>query len=101
MIAKTEINRAFAIGQFESDRQFLDQTGWTGQAYKRWVTRSSDPCHFCLAKAAAPPVPLDMPFASLGDVVTAVMELDDGSISVRKLAIDRCRQATCELLLRL
>ena len=101
VIAKTETNRAFAIGQYEADRQFLDQTGWTGQAYKRWVTRSSDPCHFCLAKAAAPPVPFDRPFASLGDVVMAVVELDDGSIRVRKLAIDRCRQAPYELLLRL
>ena len=57
VIAKTETNRAFTIGQCEADRQFLDQNGWTGKAYKPGVTRSSNPCHFCLAKAAAPPVP--------------------------------------------
>jgi hypothetical protein len=45
VIAKTETNRAFTISQYEADRQFLDQNGWTGQAYKRRVTRSSNPCH--------------------------------------------------------
>ena len=78
MIAKTETNRAFTISQCEADRQFLDQNGWTGKAYKRGITRSSNPCHFCLAKAAAPPVPFDRPVFSLGDVVTAVVELEDG-----------------------
>ena len=32
VIAKTETNRAFSMSQFQADRQFLDQNGWTGQA---------------------------------------------------------------------
>ena len=52
MIAKTETNRAFSMSQFQADRQFLDQNGWTGQAYRKWVCRGPNPCVFCLAKQA-------------------------------------------------
>jgi hypothetical protein len=87
VIARTETNRAFTMSQYHADRQFLDQNGWTGQAYKKWVTRSSNPCPFCQAKAAEPAVPFDTPFADIGDVVTANVTLEDGTISVRKLPI--------------
>lgn len=78
VIAKTGTNRAFTISQCEGDREFLDQNGWTGKAYKRGIMRSSNPCHFCLAKAAAPRCLFDRAFVSLGDVVTAVVDLADG-----------------------
>jgi hypothetical protein len=87
VIAKTETNRAFSMSQYQADRQFLEQNGWTGQAYKKWVTRSSNPCPFCLAKAAEAAVPFETPFANIGDVVTANVPGADGSTNVRSLVI--------------
>jgi hypothetical protein len=87
LIAKTETNRAFTMSQYQADRQFLAQNDLTGKAYKRWITRSSDPCVFCLAKAAEDPVPFDTAFAELGDVITANVELADGRMSTRTLSI--------------
>jgi hypothetical protein len=87
VIAKTETNRAFSISQYQADRQFLDQNGWTGQAYKKWVTHSPNPCPFCQAKAAEPAIPFDLPFAEIGDTVTAHTEAEDGTVTVRAYPI--------------
>ena len=78
VIAKTETNRAFTIGQCEADRQFLDQNGWTGKAYKPWghaqlQSVSLLPSEGCCAAGA-----FLIGVVSLGDVVTAVVELEDG-----------------------
>jgi hypothetical protein len=83
VIAKTETNRAFSMSQYQADRQFLDQNSWTGQAYKKWVTHSPNPCPFCQAKAAEPAIPFDVPFANIGDTVTAHTQAEDGTVTVR------------------
>lgn len=87
-IARTETNRAFTTAQFEADAQFLAQNDLTAKAYKKWITRSDNPCAFCLNLAAKPPIPFETNFADLGDVLTATVELEDGSKSVRKLPIN-------------
>jgi hypothetical protein len=61
VIAKTETNRAFSMSQYQADRQFLDQAGWSGQAYKQWVWRGPNPSVFCLAKQAEGAIPFDEP----------------------------------------
>jgi hypothetical protein len=55
VIAKSETNRAFNLSQFQADRQFLEQNGWTAQAYKRWICRGPSPCMF--AWPSSPKVP--------------------------------------------
>jgi hypothetical protein len=88
VIAKDQTNRAFTMGQYESDKQFLAQNDLTGRAYKKWITQSANPCVFCKAKAAEPPIPFDQPFGEVGDVWTATEERADGSLAVRKLPIN-------------
>ena len=65
-IARTETNRAFTLAQFEADRQFIEQNKLEGRAFKKWTTRSDNPCPFCLQLASEPPVPFDRNFRSLG-----------------------------------
>lgn len=88
VIAKSEANRAFTASQYEADRQFLDQNGLTGRAFKKLITRSASPCQFCLNMAAQPPIPFDQNFANLGEVLSATFEKQDGTTSVRKMKVD-------------
>jgi hypothetical protein len=87
VIAKTETNRAFSMSQFQADRQFLDQNGWTAQAYRKWVCRGPAPCVFCLAKQAEPAVPFGEPFVRIGDTVMAQSTGDDGTVKVHAYPI--------------
>src|SRR6185312_4392919 len=73
VIAHTETNRAFTLAQYEADRQFLAENDLTAKAFKKLVTRSANPCPFCLAQAARPAIPFDEPFAKIGDVLTATV----------------------------
>ena len=70
-IARTETNRAFTLAQFEADRQFIEQNKLESRAFKKWTTRSDNPCPFCLQLASEPPVPFNRNFRSLGDDVSA------------------------------
>ena len=67
VIARTETNRAFTRAQFEADKQFIEQNELT--AYKKWITRSSNPCPFCQELASEPAVPFQMNFRSVGSAV--------------------------------
>jgi hypothetical protein len=88
VIAQTETNRAFTMAQYEADKQFLAQNDLTAKAYKQLVTRSDNPCPFCLAQAAKPPIPFTQSFANLGDILSATVTLADGSTSVRKMTVN-------------
>jgi hypothetical protein len=87
VIAKSETNRAFSMSQFQADRQFLDQNGWTAQAYRKWVCRGPNPCVFCLAKQAEPAVPFGEPFVRIGDTVMAQSTSEDGTVKVHAYPI--------------
>lgn len=82
-IARTETARAFTSSQYQADKQFIQQNDLQGKAYKKWVTRSSNPCPLCLSKAAQGPIPFDTPFANIGDEVSATYE-QDGKTKVLK-----------------
>lgn len=82
-IARTETNRAFTRSQYEADKQFITQNGFEGRAYKKWITRSSNPCPFCQAKATEPPIPFDNAFAEVGDELAVTFE-ENGITKVRK-----------------
>ena len=85
-IARTETNRAFTRSQFEADSQFIKANDLEGRAYKKWITRSDNPCPLCQAKAAEPPIPFKTAFAELGDELTAVYE-QDGKTKVLKQTV--------------
>ena len=87
VIAKSETNRAFNLSQFQADRQFLEQNGWTAQAYRKWVCRGPNPCVFCLAKQAEPSVPFGEPFVRIGDTVMAQSTSEDGTVKVHAYPI--------------
>jgi hypothetical protein len=78
VIAKTETNRAFLMSQFQADRPFLDQNGWTGQAYASGSAEDRT-LVFCLAKQAEPAVPFGEPFVRIGDTVIAQSTAKDGT----------------------
>lgn len=85
-IARTETNRAFTRSQYEADWQFIQQNGLEGRAFKKWITRSGNPCPLCQAMADEPPIPFDSPFAELGDEVSATYE-DNGKTKVIKQVV--------------
>ena len=66
-IARTETNRAFTRAQYEADRQFIKQNKLSKRAYKRWKTRSDNPCDFCKSLANGKLIPFSTAFAKLGD----------------------------------
>ena len=70
-IARTETNRAFTLAQFEADEQFIEQNNLQGRAFKKWITRSDNPCPFCLQLASEPPIPFDRNFRNFGGTVVA------------------------------
>lgn len=85
-IARTETNRAFTRSQYEADWQFIQQNQLEGRVFKKWITRSGNPCPLCQAKAEEAPIPFDRPFAELGDEITATYE-EDGKTKVLKQKI--------------
>lgn len=85
-IARTETNRAFTRAQFEADQQFLTTNNLVGRAYKKWVTRSDNPCVFCKALANEPPIPFGNAFRTVGGDIT-VKQVDDGVTKVKKLNV--------------
>lgn len=68
-IARTETNRAFTRAQYEADIQFIRQNKLQGKAYKKWVTRSDNPCPFCQSLANEPAVPFQKSFRDIGDTL--------------------------------
>lgn len=86
-IARTEASRAFNQSQLQSDLQFVEQNGLEGKAYKKWITRNDNPCQFCLAMAAEPPIPLGNNFVDLGDMIE-VEDTANGKVKLRKMSID-------------
>ncbi len=68
-IARTEANRAFTMAQYEADKQFIEQNGLEGKAFKKWHTRSSNPCEFCLALEREGMIPFDEAFRDLGETI--------------------------------
>ena len=86
-IARTETNRAFTQSQFHADRQFLEQNGLEGRAYKKWVTTNDKPCATCLYLESQEPIPFERNFANLGDELVTTYE-DDGKVKKRSLLIN-------------
>lgn len=86
-IARTETNRAFTRAQYEADAQLIAENSLQGRAYKKWITRSDNPCPICKSLASEPPIPLDNPFRSLGDEMTVTYE-ENGSTRVRSMVFD-------------
>lgn len=82
VIAKTETNRAFAMSQYQADRQFLEQNGLVDRAYKQWICRGPNPCPFCLAKQSEGPIPFEEPFVKIGDTVRAETTDENGNVTV-------------------
>jgi hypothetical protein len=74
-IARTETNRAFTRAQFEADIQFVKENDLV--AFKKWVTRSGNPCAFCQALASEPAIPLGKSFRNIGASVSAGKEVFD------------------------
>ncbi len=87
-IARTETNRAFTQSQFQADLQFLKDTGLMDSAYKQWVTRSENPCPYCLELASRGPIPFDENFESLGAELHYDYTKKNGEIVKRTLKID-------------
>lgn len=82
VIARTETNRAFTRAQFEADAQFIDQNELGGKAYKRWRTRSDNPCAYCQALEKEPAIPFDNAFRDLGDEITVGKGKDKKTLKV-------------------
>lgn len=68
-ISRTETNRAFTLAQYEADLQFTEQNNLEGRVFKKWRTRSANPCEFCRALANEPAIPIEKNFRSLGDKI--------------------------------
>lgn len=86
-IARTETNRAFTQSQFQADLQFIKQNGYEDKAYKKWVTRSDNPCAICINLASQPPIPFETNFADIGDTLTGVFTNAKGKIRVLKQVV--------------
>lgn len=86
-IARTETNRAFTQAQYQADLQFIKQNGYDGQAYKKWITRSINPCPTCLDLASQPPIPFTKNFADLGDEIVTTYE-ENGKTKVKTQMVD-------------
>lgn len=83
-VARTETNRAFTRSQYEADRQFIEQNNLEGRVYKKWVTRSDDPCAYCQKLSSEGWIPFDKPFRNLGDTVST----DSGTLPVSFESLD-------------
>jgi hypothetical protein len=87
-IARTETNRAFTQSQYFADLQFIKQNGFDGQAYKKWTTRSDNPCAICQSLASQGPIPFSQNFADLGDELTATYTDEKGKTRVLKQVVN-------------
>lgn len=87
VVATTETNRAFTRAQFEADKMFISQNKLEKRAYKKLVTRSDNPCPFCLSLADEPPIPFDNSFRDLGDEMTVSYE-EDGKTTTRTMVFN-------------
>lgn len=83
-IARTESNRAFTMAQFEADSQFVKTNDLEKRAFKQWVTRSDNPCPYCIELSQEGPIPFFKNFRNLGDSVTA----DGKSLDVNFTALE-------------
>lgn len=86
-IANTEASRAFNQSQLQADLTFMKQNDLDGKVYKKWITRSGNPCKFCQDMASQPPIPLKQNFLELGDSVEVIDESGDKP-KVKKMSID-------------
>lgn len=86
-VARTETNRAFTQSQYQADKQFIKQNRLDGLAYKKWITRSDNPCALCQEMASRPPVPFKNDFLEFGSELTVTYE-QDGKTRVQKQKID-------------
>lgn len=86
-IARTETNRAFTQSQFFADKQFIIQNGLEGKAYKKWITRSANPCPLCTAEAQKAPIPFNQAFFNLGEEAVVTYE-ENGKTKVQKQPIN-------------
>lgn len=68
-VARTETNRAFTESQYQADRQFIEQNDLQGKAFKKWHTRSTNPCEFCQSLEREGMIPFDQPFRKVGESV--------------------------------
>lgn len=69
-ISRTETNRAFTRAQYDADREFIKQNKLGKRAYKRWVTRSGNPCEFCQSLSDEGLIPFSQDFRGLGSSIT-------------------------------
>lgn len=83
-IARTETNRAFTNAQYEADRQFLKQNKLEKRAFKQWMTRSDNPCEFCLSLERRGRIPFYESFQGLGSTI----EIDGKTLDVKFEAIN-------------
>lgn len=86
-VARTETNRAFTQSQFQADKQFLKQNDLEGRGYKKWITRSDNPCALCQEMASRPAVPFKQDFLEFGSELTVTYE-ENGKTRVQKQKID-------------
>lgn len=87
-IARTEASRARNRAQFEADRQFIQQNGLEARAFKKWITRSGNPCPICRYFASLPPRPFGEPFAKLGETISVPFDKDiDGREGVQIIKV--------------
>ena len=70
VVARTETNRAFTRSQFEADSQFVEQNELDGKVFKKWHTRSDNPCEFCKALEQEGMIPFDQSFRNVGESVS-------------------------------
>lgn len=86
-IARTETNRAYTRAQYEADDQLIVDNDLQGRAFKKWVTRSGNPCPICKALAAEPPIPFGNAFREIGDEMTVTYE-ENSKTRVRSMTFD-------------
>jgi hypothetical protein len=86
-IARTETNRAYTRAQYEADAQLIADNGLQGRAFKKWVTRSGNPCPICQSLASEPPIPFGTPFREFGDEMTVTYE-ENEKTRVRSMTFD-------------
>lgn len=87
VIARTETNRAFTQSQFQADRQFLEQNGLMKNAYKKWVTRSDNPCVFCVDLSNSGLIPFNNNFVDIGDSII-VEDKVNGKTKIKQLNVN-------------
>ena len=87
-IARTETNRAFTQAQYQADLQFLRNSGLLSRAYKKWETRSDNPCNYCQALANEGPKLFSENFRNIGDTITAEFEDSKGIKTVKSMKVN-------------